>query len=121
MTDLPSPPVAARKPHAVSHHGVTIDDPYAWLRDPNYQEVLRDPSKLRADIRADLEAENAYSDAVLKPTRPLQEKLIAEMRGRIDPTSETAAEPAPTQPEPVGEGVRSASASASPQSPEIGG
>ena len=39
------PPVAARKPSSVSHHGMTVDDHYAWLRDPGYpavedQEVL---------------------------------------------------------------------------------
>ena len=33
---LPKPPVAERREHRFSHHGVTIDDPYAWLRDPGY-------------------------------------------------------------------------------------
>ncbi len=78
---LPAPPVAERRPHTFTHHGITVTDDYAWLKDENWQEVLRDPSVLKPDIRAYLEAENAYADAVLGHTAPLQKKLIAEMRG----------------------------------------
>lgn len=79
----PTPPVAPRRPHSFTHHGITVTDDYAWLKDENWQEVLREPSVLKPDIRAYLEAENAYADAVLGHTAPLQKKLIAEMRGRI--------------------------------------
>jgi oligopeptidase B len=78
-----NPPVAPRRPHSFTHHGITVTDDYAWLKDENWQEVLREPSVLKPDIRAYLEAENAYADAVLGHTAPLQKKLIAEMRGRI--------------------------------------
>ncbi len=64
-------------------HGVERTDDYDWMRAENWQEVLRDPSLLQEDIRAHLEAENAYEDALLKDTEALQEKLVAEMRGRI--------------------------------------
>jgi oligopeptidase B len=80
---LPIPPVAPRRPHTFTRHGITVTDDYAWLKDDNWQEVLRDPSVLKPDIRAHLEAENAYADAVLGHTEPLQKKLVAEMRGRI--------------------------------------
>ncbi|MCF2522839.1 S9 family peptidase [Bradyrhizobium sp. G127] len=80
---LPVPPVAERHPHTFTRHGITVTDDYAWLKDDNWQEVLRDPSVLKPNIRAYLEAENAYADAVLGHTAPLQKKLIAEMRGRI--------------------------------------
>jgi len=60
-----------------------VTDDYAWLKDDNWQEVLRDPSVLKPDIRAYLEAENTYADTVLGHTEPLQKKLVAEMRGRI--------------------------------------
>jgi oligopeptidase B len=76
-------PLAPRRPHSFTHHGVTIVDDYAWLKDARWQEVLRDPSLLDADIRAYLEAENAYTEAVLGETDALQTKLVAEMRGRI--------------------------------------
>jgi len=79
----PVPPAAPRRPHSFTHHGITVTDDYAWLKDENWQEVLRDPSVLKPDIRAYLEAENTYADAVLGHTEPLQKKLVAEMRGRI--------------------------------------
>ena len=54
-------PVAPRRPHSFTCHGITLSDEYAWLKDPNWQEVLRDPQKLDQDIRSYLEAENAYT------------------------------------------------------------
>ncbi|WP_174279045.1 S9 family peptidase [Sphingomonas bacterium] len=77
MTDLPPPPIAERRPHSFTAHGVTIDDPYAWLRDPGYPDVT-DP-----DVLAYLQAENAYFDAAMAPRRPLIDRLYEEMRARI--------------------------------------
>src|SRR5215813_5281036 len=66
-----------------NRHGVVLADEFAWLKDPNWQRVMRDPSLLDAAIRRHLENENAYADDMLASTVPLQETLIAEMRGRI--------------------------------------
>jgi oligopeptidase B len=76
-------PVAPRRPHSFTRHGITVVDDYAWLKDPNWQEVLRDPSALNADIRGYLEAENDYTESLLGHTAGLQKTLVAEMRGRI--------------------------------------
>ncbi len=76
-------PVAPRRPHAITLHGTTVTDDYAWLKDEKWQEVLRDPSVLDADIRAYLEAENSYTESLLGHTAGLQKTLVAEMRGRI--------------------------------------
>ncbi|MFC0241655.1 S9 family peptidase [Rhodopseudomonas telluris] len=81
--DSLTPPVAPRRPHSFTTHGITLTDDYAWLKDPNWQEVLRDPSLLEPDIRNYLEAENGYTESVLGHTDALQKKLVAEMRGRI--------------------------------------
>jgi oligopeptidase B len=81
-TPLP-PPVAQRRPHSATIHGTTIVDDYAWLKDENWQEVLRDPAILNADIRKYLEAENEYTESVLGHTAALQKLLVAEMRARI--------------------------------------
>jgi oligopeptidase B len=78
-----TPPVAPRRPHAFTTHGIEVVDDYAWLKDENWQEVLRDPSILDADIRNYLEAENAYTESLLGYTAPLQKRLVKEMRGRI--------------------------------------
>ena len=77
------PPVAPRRPFRRTLHGVALEDDYAWLKDANWQQVLRNPALLDADIRSYLEAENRYTASILAPTETLQKTLVAEMRGRI--------------------------------------
>lgn len=79
---LPAPPVTRRAPVTLTQLGRTRTDPYAWMKDPDWQHVLRDPSALRADIAAHLRAENAYAEAVLAGTAPLRATLLAEMTAR---------------------------------------
>jgi oligopeptidase B len=69
---VPQPPVARREPVEHVLHGDRRVDHYAWLRHKEDPEVI-----------AYLNAENAYTDAILKPTEPFQEKLYQEMLGRI--------------------------------------
>lgn len=76
-TTLLGPPVAAKRPTATTHHGITLTDDYAWLRDPAYPEV-KDQA-----ILAHLKAENAWFEARMAPHRPLVSALFAEMRARI--------------------------------------
>src|ERR1043165_756651 len=80
---LPTPPAAAKIPHTITQLGRTRTDDYAWMKDDNWQAVLRDPKALRADVRTHLEAENAYTKAVLSGTEALQAQMFAEMKGRI--------------------------------------
>jgi oligopeptidase B len=68
----PAPPIAARRPVRLENHGdVRIDD-YFWLRERN------DPA-----VSAYLQAENDYTEAVLRHTKPLQAQLYQEMRSRL--------------------------------------
>jgi oligopeptidase B len=92
----PAAPIAPRRPHSFTTHGITITDDYAWLKDPNWQEVLRDPSVLDPDIRSYLEAENGYTEGLLGHTAGLQKALVAEMRGRIK--EDDSSVPAPDGP-----------------------
>jgi oligopeptidase B len=78
-----SPPKATKRPVTRRDHGVATVDDYGWLRADNWQEVMRDPAALPAEIRAHLEAENAYQRAVMADTEALQATLLAEMKGRI--------------------------------------
>jgi len=71
------PPVAATRPHAFEAHGVRIEDPWAWLKDPAYPEVA-DP-----EVLAYLAAENAYFEAQMAPHQPLVETIFQEMKGRM--------------------------------------
>src|SRR5467141_1117126 len=75
---VPQPPVARREPVEHALHGDRRVDHYAWLR-----------QKENPDVIAYLEAENAYTDAILQPTEQLQEKLYQEMLGRIQQTDFT--------------------------------
>ncbi len=68
----PKPPLARREPVEHVLHGDRRVDHYAWLRQKENPEVI-----------AYLNAENAYTDAVLKPTEAFQERLYQEMLGRI--------------------------------------
>lgn len=79
----PRPPSVPQRLSVQIAHGVELKDPYAWLRADNWQDVLRDPASLPAEIKAVLDSENAYADAVLAPTAGLRKQLLGEMRGRI--------------------------------------
>jgi oligopeptidase B len=72
LNEQPLPPVAATKPQRTELHRETRVDPYAWLRERDNPEVI-----------AYLEAENAYTAAMMKHTEPLQEALYEEMLARI--------------------------------------
>lgn len=76
-------PLAAKKKHKTEFHGVTLHDDYHWLRADNWQEAMREPEKLPADIKSYLQSENDYFEAAMADTTKLQEDLIAEMRARI--------------------------------------
>lgn len=71
------PPVAEKRPHSYTHHGITIEDPYDWLYDKSYP-VVDDEAVL-----AHVKAENAYFEAKMAAQAPFTEALFTEMRARI--------------------------------------
>ena len=77
QTQLPPPPRAAQRPHSFERHGIRVEDPYNWLRDPSYPTVDDE------EVLNYLRAENSYFEAAMAPHRPLIETLFQEMRGRI--------------------------------------
>src|SRR6201996_8147951 len=83
MTDVLPPPVARREPKTIEQLGRVRVDDYAWMKDENWQALLRNPAQVRPDIKAHLDAENAYTKAMLASTEGLQAELFAEMKGRI--------------------------------------
>nr|WP_305097824.1 S9 family peptidase [Croceibacterium sp. D39] len=74
---LLAPPIAAKKPSSITHHGITVSDDYAWLRDAGY------PTVADKEVLAHLAAENAWFEARMKPHERTIEALFKEMRGRI--------------------------------------
>lgn len=93
---LPAPPKARKDPRRLEQLGRVRTDDYAWMKDDNWQQVLRDPKALRGDVREHLEAENAYTKAMLASTEALQGELFAEMKGRIK--EDDSSVPAPDGP-----------------------
>jgi len=96
LSQHPRPPVADRRPVEIRYHGHLRTDPYAWLRAENWREAMQDPARLPDEVRAYLEAENAYAEAVTAPTRALRERLVSELRGRI--REDDSSVPAPDGP-----------------------
>ena len=74
---LATPPVAAKKPFTYTHHGITVADDYAWLRDPGYPEVTD------KEVLAHLQAENAWFEARMGGQQGRIDALFREMRARI--------------------------------------
>ncbi|MFA4951473.1 S9 family peptidase [Brevundimonas sp.] len=79
----PVPPVAKKIPVTIEQLGRTRTDDYQWMKDDNWQAVLRDPTLIKADVKEHLTAENAYREAMLASTLPLQATMFEEMKGRI--------------------------------------
>ncbi|HVA07497.1 MAG TPA: S9 family peptidase [Acidimicrobiales bacterium] len=69
---MPTPPAAPQRPHTLTSHGHDRSDPWYWLRDRENPAVL-----------AYLEAENAYTDEVVRPLEALRSELFEEMKARI--------------------------------------
>lgn len=69
-------PAAERREHSFTHHGTTIEDPYAWLKDPSYPEV-NDP-----DVIHYLQAENQHFEAHMQPLSNLVDTLFEEIKAR---------------------------------------
>ena len=72
-----APPVAEKRDYSYSHHGITISDPYHWLRDASYPTIDDE------DILDHVKAENAWFEAQMKPHQPLVDTLFEEMKARI--------------------------------------
>lgn len=76
-------PRPQKRPVTKTIHGHALQDDYAWLRADNWQEVMREPSKLDEEIRRYLEDENKHTTEQLAQTQDLQDKLFEELKGRI--------------------------------------
>jgi oligopeptidase B len=74
-------PTAPKRPYQITQHGETRIDNYYWMRDRHDPEVLKY-----------LRAESDYLEEVMGHTKPLQEMLYAEMKGRIKVTDSAVPE-----------------------------
>ncbi len=72
-------PIAKREDTQVEMHGMTVPDPYAWLRDQDYPEVNDEP------VLDYVKAENAYFQSFKAQQQPLIDTLFEEFKSRVDP------------------------------------
>ena len=72
-----SPPVAEQREHTYTHHGITLSDPYHWLKDQSYPVVDDE------DVLDYVKAENAWFEAQMAPHQALVDTLYEEMKARL--------------------------------------
>ena len=77
LSDRPAPPQAEQRPYSYEHHGVSIEDPWHWLRDPKYPNVDDE------GVLSYLKQENAYFDGWKARHQALLDQLFEELKGRI--------------------------------------
>lgn len=77
MNDTVKSPVAEQRPHPYSYHGVAMEDPWHWLKDPSYPKIKD------RDVLAYLKAENGYFETQMAEQKPWVEKIFEEMKARI--------------------------------------
>ena len=89
----PIEPQAQQRPLVRNLYDTKLTDEFAWLKTPNWREVMRDPHQLEPAIRAYLQAENDYCDHAFADNAALQEALFAEMKGRIKEDDSSVPDP----------------------------
>ena len=78
-----NPPKARKKAKIIQRHGDIVTDPYDWMRDENWEEVLKKPELLSEDIRKHLESENAHFEGHYQDFKATHEDLAKDILGRI--------------------------------------
>lgn len=79
-------PDAKQVPYTHEYHGDEREDMYHWMRLRDKQKNADAPDQQTKDVVAYLEAENDYTEAVLKNTEELQQTIYDEIVGRIKQT-----------------------------------
>ena len=72
-----APPTAEKRDYSYTHHGITISDPYHWLKDQSYPTIDDE------DILDHLKAENAWFEHRMAPQQALVDELYEEMKARV--------------------------------------
>ena len=86
QNNMPNPPVAKKADHPLTIHGDTRNDPYYWMRLSDEQKESATPDQQTKDVVDYLNAENAYTKAIMAHTETFQNNLFEEMKGRIKET-----------------------------------
>jgi len=83
------PPVAKKIPQEFTEHGNKRIDNYFWMRLSDDQKEAGSADQQTQDVLDYLNAENAYTEAMMKHTETFQKNLFEEMKGRIKEDDES--------------------------------
>ena len=76
-------PKLRKETNSIKIHNEDLPDNYAWIKQKNWQEVLKDPKKLNDEVANYLTEENAFVKEQLKENKQLQTEIFQELKGRI--------------------------------------
>ena len=78
-----SPPKARKRLVKRKVHSTVLSDYFDWIRDNNWQEVLRSPNVLKKNIRKYIDEENEWTDKKLSFLKPIEKKIFREIKKKI--------------------------------------
>ena len=76
-------PKLRKETNSIKIHNEDLPDNYAWIKQKNWQEVLKNPTKLNDEVANYLTEENAFVKEQLKEKKQLETEIFQELKGRI--------------------------------------
>jgi len=76
-------PKLRKETNSIKIHNEDLPDNYAWIKQKNWQEVLKNPTKLNDEVANYLTEENAFVKEQLKEKEQLETEIFQELKGRI--------------------------------------
>jgi oligopeptidase B len=76
-------PKLRKEKKVINIHNDKLHDDYAWIKQKDWQTVLKDPSKLNDEVLKYINEENEFKTNELKDLDNLKQKIFNELKGRI--------------------------------------
>ena len=73
-------PKLRKRKKVINIHGEELVDDYAWIKQQDWQTVLKNPSKLNKEVLKYIEDENNYKSEQLKDLTDLKKKFLMNLK-----------------------------------------